>query len=157
MWLGRLRLNKTCFYDCIEQGVVKRPVSVYGVDMSARYFTLEEANALLPQIEPVMARLLERRGKAARLARDMEPLLADIKVDVGGPILTELTQDFVAIEEMVQEIQSFGCLVKNLNAGLLDFLAVRDGREVYLCWRYGEPEISFYHELHTGFNGRQPV
>ncbi len=126
--------------------------------MSAtKYFTLEEANALLPQIEPLMARLLERRAKAARLSREIKSLLADVRLDVGGPVFAELTQDFATIERMVREIQSFGCVVKNLNAGLLDFLAVRDGREVYLCWRYGEPAVAFYHELHLGFNGRQPV
>jgi len=122
-----------------------------------KYFTLEEVNDLLPQLEPLMGRLLERRAKTARLSREIEPLLADVRLDVGGRVPAELTQDFVAIESMVQEIQSFGCVVKNLNVGLLDFLTVRDGREVYLCWRYGEPTVAFYHELHTGFNGRQPV
>ncbi|MCP4425800.1 MAG: DUF2203 domain-containing protein [Chloroflexi bacterium] len=125
--------------------------------MATRYFTLEEANALLPQIEPLMARLLARRAKAARSTREIESLLADARVDVGGPIPSKLAQDFAAIEELAQKIQSFGCIIKNLNAGLLDFLSERDGREVYLCWRYGEPAIAFYHELHTDFNGRQPV
>lgn len=126
--------------------------------MSAtKYFTLEEANALLPQIEPLMAQLLERRAKAARLSQEIKSLLADTRLDVGGAVPAELTQDFAAIEKLVKDIQSFGCVVKNLNAGLLDFLTVRDGREVYLCWRYGEPAVAFYHELHTGFNGRQPV
>ena len=124
---------------------------------ATKYFTLEEANALLHQIEPLMARLLERRAKVARLSLEIKSLLADIRLDVGGAVPAELTQDFAAIEKLVKEIQSFGCVVKNLNAGLLDFLTVRDGREVYLCWRYGEPAVAFYHELHTGFNGRQPV
>jgi hypothetical protein len=47
--------------------------------------------------------------------------------------------------------------VKDLNAGLIDFPARRDGREVLLCWRYGEPQVEFYHELHTGFAGRKRV
>ncbi len=125
--------------------------------MAARYFTLDEANALLPQIEPLMARLLETRDKAARLSKEIEPLLADARIDIGGAIPSQLAQDFAAIQRLVQEIQSFGCIVKNLNAGLVDFLTERDGREVYLCWRYGEPAVAFYHELHMGYNGRQPV
>jgi hypothetical protein len=44
-----------------------------------------------------------------------------------------------------------------MNGGLLDFLSERNGRDVYLCWRYGEPTISHYHELHTGYNGRRPI
>jgi hypothetical protein len=60
------------------------------------------------------------------------------------------------IEGLIDEIKAYGCVLKDLNAGLLDFLAERDGREVYLCWRYGEDKIEFYHELHTGFQGRRP-
>ncbi|MCB9422578.1 MAG: DUF2203 domain-containing protein [Ardenticatenaceae bacterium] len=125
--------------------------------MSGRYFTLEEANALLPTIEPLMGLLLEKRAHAARLTREIHPLLADIRLDVGGTIPSELVQEFADIESLLGQIQAFGCLVKDLNGGLLDFLSERDGRDVYLCWRYGEPAISFYHELHTGFNGRRPV
>ena len=125
--------------------------------MPSKYFTLEEANALLPTIEPLMGQLLEKRARAARLTREIQPLLADIRIDVGGTIPSELAQEFADIEVLLARIQSFGCLVKDLNGGLLDFLSERDGRDVFLCWRYGEPAISFYHELHTGFNGRRPV
>jgi hypothetical protein len=125
--------------------------------MASRYFTLEEANALLPLIEPLMGQLLEKRARAVRLAREIQPILADIRLDVGGPIPSELAQEFEVIESLLAEIQGFGCIVKDMNGGLLDFLSERDGRDVYLCWRYGEPMISHYHELHTGFNGRRPV
>jgi len=57
----------------------------------------------------------------------------------------------------MNQIRSHGCLIKDLNTGLVDFLSKRDGREVYLCWRYGEPRIDFYHELHTGFKNRQQI
>ena len=125
--------------------------------MNSRYFTLEEANALLPMIEPLMGQLLEKRARAARLARDIQPLLANIRVDIGGSIPSELAQEFVVIESLITKIRAFGCEVKDLNGGLLDFLSERNGRDVYLCWRYGESMISHYHELHTGFNGRRPV
>lgn len=104
-----------------------------------------------------MGKLIEKRAKAARLTREIQPLLADIRVDVGGAIPTELVSEFAEIEALLAEIQTFGCVVKDLNGGLLDFLSERNGRDVFLCWRYGEPAISFYHELHTGFNGRRPV
>ncbi len=125
--------------------------------MASRYFTLEEANALLPEIEPLMGQLLEKRARAVRLAREIQPLLADIHLDVGGQIPSELVREFEVIEALLAQIQGFGCIVKDLNGGLLDFLSERDGRDVYLCWRYGEPMISHYHDLHAGFNGRRPV
>lgn len=104
-----------------------------------------------------MGQLLEKRARAARMARDIQPLLSNIRVDIGGSIPSDLVQEFAAIELLLVEIRGFGCEVKDLNGGLLDFLSERNGRDVYLCWRYGEPTISYYHELHTGFNGRRPV
>lgn len=125
--------------------------------MTARYFTVEEANALLPSIEPLMGQLLENRARAVRLARDIQPLLRDIRVDVGGAVPSELVLVFAEIDGLLAEIQAFGCIIKDLNGGLLDFLSERNGRDVYLCWRYGEPTVAHYHELHTGFNGRRPL
>jgi hypothetical protein len=126
--------------------------------MSAtRFFTVEEANALLPRLEPLMARMLERRAKVVRMRSAVENLIEDIRSDVGGRFASEMTLDFVAIEKLKDEIQSYGCIIKSIDAGLLDFLTRRDGRIVYLCWRYGEPEVAFYHELHTGFSGRRRV
>ena len=122
--------------------------------MTVRYFTLEEANQALPAIKPIMGQLLERRAKAARLSRQIEHLLENSHVDFGGAIPAELAKEFVIIEELLGQIKSFGCVVKNLEAGLIDFLAKIDGRDVYLCWRYGEDRIAYYHELHTGFQGR---
>ena len=48
-------------------------------------------------------------------------------------------------------------VLKSLEAGLLDFLCERDGRDVFLCWRYGEPTVQYYHELHIGYQGRRPI
>jgi hypothetical protein len=120
-----------------------------------RYFTIEEANALLPTLEPLVGELLERRARVVRLSDTQRSLLSDRFSDVGGPVLTQMTQEFVLIELLVQEIVSYGCVLKDINVGLVDFLAEKDGREVYLCWRYGEPHVEYYHELHTGFQGRQ--
>jgi len=125
--------------------------------MTSRYFTVEEANALLPEIEPLMGRLLEHRARVVRDRKQIEDLLEDLHSNVGGPVASEMAQRFVAIERLVKKIQSYGCVVKDMNTGLLDFLAKIEGREVYLCWRYGEPRVAHYHELHTGYNGRQPV
>ena len=63
----------------------------------------------------------------------------------------------MAIDRLLAQIHEYGCEVKDLNVGLLDFLAEMDGREVYLCWRFGEEEIAYYHDLHTGFGGRRRI
>ena len=125
--------------------------------MSQRYFTIEEANALLPELEPLVGRLLELRARVSHDSRAVGPALADLRSDVGGPIASRLTGEFEQIELLVKRIQTYGCVMKSLESGLLDFLCERDGRDVYLCWRYGEASIQYYHEIHTGFQGRRPV
>lgn len=127
------------------------------VTMKPRKFTIEEANALLPVIEPLLGQLLERRARVVVARKELGALLDDLHVNVGSAALTEIANEFEKIRQLAARIQSHGCFLKDTNAGLVDFLAEIDGREVFLCWRYGEPEVSFYHELHTGYNGRQPV
>ncbi|MCA9918893.1 MAG: DUF2203 domain-containing protein [Anaerolineales bacterium] len=122
-----------------------------------KYFTVEEANALLPKLKPLMKQLLNRRARASRLAQQNGHLTRDYYNNVGSADLSTLTLDFIAIEQMIEQVQAFGVLLKDVNAGLLDFLCERNGRDVYLCWKYGEEKIEFYHELHTGFAGRQRV
>lgn len=125
--------------------------------MAVQYFTVDQANELLPTLEPLVGQLLERRAKVVATRNELGEAMDDLHNNVGGRLHTEMVRDFEVIEQLVARIQSFGCILKDMNSGLLDFLSQREGREVYLCWRYGEPRVAFYHELHTGFNGRQPV
>lgn len=125
--------------------------------METRYFSVEEANELLADIEPLMERLLERRTKVVESRQKIYQLLAAGNSDFGGPAASELAQDFMVIERLARKIRSHGCIIKDLNNGLVDFLSKRDGREIYLCWRYGEPRVEFFHELHMGFKGRQHI
>jgi len=125
--------------------------------MSMRYFTLDEANALLPELEPLVGRLLELRARVTHESRSMGEVLSDLRSNVGGPGASRLVKEFEEIELLIRRVQSYGCVVKSLEAGLLDFLCERDGRDVFLCWRYGESSIQFFHELHLGYSGRQAV
>lgn len=125
--------------------------------MAIRYFTVDEANALLPELEPLVGRLLELRARASHSARQLSGVLGDLRSDIGGPQASRLVGEFAEIESLVERITSYGCVIKSLEAGLLDFLCERDGRDVYLCWRYGEPSIRYYHELHSGYQGRQAL
>jgi hypothetical protein len=68
-----------------------------------------------------------------------------------------MVPDFEKFDALIHEIQSSGVLIKDINLGLLDFPALRSGQEVYLCWKYGEGEIAFWHEIEAGFAGRRPI
>jgi hypothetical protein len=65
--------------------------------------------------------------------------------------------DFEKIQRAVKAIEGLGLQLKDINTGLIDFLSERDGREVYLCWRFDEPRVAHWHDLDAGFAGRQPL
>ncbi|MBP6017245.1 MAG: DUF2203 domain-containing protein [Candidatus Promineofilum sp.] len=125
--------------------------------MPIRYFTVEEAGALLPDLEPLVGRLLELRAQVSHDSRAIADVLADAHQDVGGPVASRLVVQFEEIDTLINRIQSHGCVLKSVESGLLDFLCEREGRDVYLCWRYGEPSIRYFHEVHSGFQGRRPL
>lgn len=125
--------------------------------MSLRYFTVDEANALLPELSPLVERLLALRAQITHESRALGEVLGDTQSDFGGPMASRLTAEFAEVEQLVQRIQSYGCVIKSLEAGLLDFLCERDGRDVFLCWRFGEPRIEYYHEVHSGYQGRKRI
>jgi hypothetical protein len=122
-----------------------------------RYFTIEEARAVLPEIAPLVGGLLEARAKVVVTGQGMQDVLGDLQSDVGGPKAARLVAEFEKIESLIEQIQSYGCAIKSVEAGLIDFLYDMDGRDVYLCWRYGEPTIAYYHDIHEGYNGRRPL
>ena len=127
----------------------------------ARYFTPEEVNNILPLVSPLVGEVLERRARVVVAVEDdqVKQLLNDEPCrNVGNRAASELVKEFEKIELLINKIQGYGCHIKDLNSGLIDFLARRRGREVFLCWRYGEPlQINYYHELHTGFAGRRTI
>lgn len=125
--------------------------------MTIRYFTIEEANEMLPLIEPLVAELLDRRARIVHQRQALGELLDDVSVDIGGAALSELTVAFEKIEKLTEEIQSHGCVIKSINIGLIDFWSKVDGDDVFLCWRYGEERVEHYHPIHEGFNGRLPL
>jgi hypothetical protein len=124
----------------------------------ARYFTVAEANALLPALRPRVARLI---AAWRRLSAAQEQVVAILerkpRADLGGAPLTQAAGDIVSAQNAMVAIQALGVELKDPATGLIDFPALRDGVEVYLCWRYGEPRVGFWHPVETGFAGRQPL
>ncbi len=128
-----------------------------------RLFTLAEAEALLPELRQTVAVMrdhkteLERHHRAyALLARHASGEGPDAR---GAQLRHHDARERLAAElrEIIGTITRLGVEVKGLDQGLLDFPSERDGRAVYLCWQYDEPSIGWWHELSTGFRGRQPL
>lgn len=131
--------------------------------MEKKWFTLEEANALLPKIREEIAELqsikreFEKRYLRLKLLKERAE---KPRASESDPFFTlEAELEFMQIEArtIVQSIHMKGAQLKDLDMGLVDFPSLRDGEEVLLCWRLGEPSITHWHGLGEGFMGRKRI
>jgi hypothetical protein len=126
--------------------------------MSGRLFTVEEANALLPALVRLMERMFAAREKIIAMGEELERVLAASSGNGGSKDASRAAAEISIISEIVAEIRGLGCEIKDLDEGLVDFPARHpegEGRVVFLCWRYGEEKIEWWHETDAGFAGRQ--
>jgi hypothetical protein len=123
----------------------------------ARLFTLEEANELLEKVRPLVSSLLAAREQVVRLQPSLEPVLEKAVGNGGGQAAGEALELLHQIRRTIEEINSHGILVKDIQLGLLDFPSEREGRVVFLCWRHGEPNVSHWHEVDSGYASRKPI
>ena len=123
----------------------------------SHYFSLQEANEALNIIRPLMDEVQRIRQKILEKQPEAWPAIEKSAGNGGNRALSNMVQDFEKFDALVHRIQDTDVLIKDINTGLLDFPALRDGREVYLCWQYGEEEIAFWHEVEAGYAGRQPI
>lgn len=140
-------------------------------DDGKRYFTVEEANELLPELEHRFGKVMQLRAQLRATYEELEKRGVSIDLSDSERMLqlvegeehdvTRLRGRFralmEALAEELQAIEAAGVAVKDLEIGLCDFLGQRDGRDVWLCWQYGEKRVAHWHELDTGFAGRQPL
>jgi hypothetical protein len=130
----------------------------------AREFTVEEANAVVDELRPVVEEMVEHGRKLAAAQRRQRSLVTRIAGN-GGDLppsdLRDLAETIQAEADAVaacaQEIDGAGAQIKSLEEGLLDFPSRRDGELVLLCWKLGEGEIEYWHGLDEGFAGRKPL
>ena len=122
-----------------------------------KYYTPKEANEALSIVRIMMEEMMQIGEKI----RDHQPELWDLVQksagNGGNPTLSKLLKDFDRLDELLHQIQDMGIHVKDLISGLIDFPAWHEGREIYLCWRYGEDSIQFWHEIEAGFQGRRLI
>ena len=122
-----------------------------------RYFTVEEADALLPRLTALIEQMRAAR-EAIRAARaDLLPVLEAAMGNGGSRKAGDLLGYFQQMEQAFLTIVGSGCELKDVETGLIDFPAQREGRVIYLCWRYGEDRVRYWHELDGGFAGRRPL
>lgn len=134
-------------------------------DEESKLFSLSEAERLRAQLEPVLIEAMELRGKLADVEEKLVTLAERIQRSGGMLVPFEMAANWRmernrlvdAIHEALERIHSTGCVVKDLEAGLLDFPARMNGESVYLCWKLGEDRIRFYHRQDEGFSGRKPI
>lgn len=125
--------------------------------MPPKFFTLDEANAMLPRLRTIVAQMLAARQRIVDAQPELWPMLEKSAGNGGTAHAGKLLADFERVRSSMQAIDALGIELKDVNTGLVDFLTERDGRVVYLCWRYDEPEVGFWHDLEAGFAGRQPL
>jgi hypothetical protein len=129
-----------------------------------RLFTLEQANAALTRVRPLVELVVERRATLLAAQARLAELLAKVAGN-GGGLDPSAAQELVAavqeaeheLDAVVAELSEVGVVVRDPDSGLVDFPSVRDGKPVFLCWQLGEDDVSWWHGPEEGFAGRKPL
>ena len=122
-----------------------------------RYFTLDEATATLAVIRPLLAEIQEIRQAILEMQPEVWPVLAKAAGNGGSQAANQVETEFHRLNQLVHRLQATGAVLKDIDLGLIDFPGLRDGREIYLCWKFDEDRIRYWHDLDSGFAGRQPL
>lgn len=123
-------------------------------EQPVRHFSAEEANALLPTVAPLVEEL---RDAHALMEERQDEVTESIPTNGGGAVHREFLDATTRAAKALGELQDLGLVVRDPSSGLVDFPAVREGQEVFLCWQIGEPAVAWFHPPETGFAGRQPL
>jgi hypothetical protein len=131
----------------------------------AKRFTLAEAEHLLPQIGEWLREAVTVKSDYEKAGQEVESLLRRIMqnggmvVDREGAMEARSRRDRLGerVRKAIERIQETGCVIKDLDVGLVDFPTLFRGEEVYLCWKMDEPAIGFWHSIQHGFAGRKPI
>jgi hypothetical protein len=120
----------------------------------SRHYSLEEASTLLPRVNELLAAMRDARDRLGD--SEARAALAEAS-NGGGKPGRVVSEGFLELRESMLELREREIMLRDLDRGLVDFPALREGREIYLCWQEGEPEIGFWHEPDAGFAGRRPL
>ena len=121
-----------------------------------KHYTRDEARELLPQIRKSLAEL-NRLREDLQLYEKRLSGLTEQGNDVGGETVNNWIRALAAMQEILADFQRRQIFIKDLSRGLVDFPAIIGGREVFLCWEQDEDDVEFWHDLETGFGGREKL
>ena len=122
--------------------------------MSSKLYTVEEANALLPYLAPTLVELREKSEDAAQIR---ESVAHAASTNGGSTKRERWSRTLARVGELVQRLQEWELELRDVASGLVDFPAQVDGQDAWLCWRLGEPEVSYWHPRSEGFGSRRPL
>jgi hypothetical protein len=129
-----------------------------------RIFTQAEARAALPNVRRQAERLVTARADQLAASAQIAELTAatagnghGVKREALAVLHDQLGRAETELSETLAALEELGVVVKDVDAGLVDFLALRDGEQVFLCWQLGEEDVTWWHGLEEGFRGRQPI
>ena len=131
----------------------------------ARYFTLSQAQRLIPVVERALREALFQKAEYQKADQELDRITEKIRLSGGsrvnpGTMLSlraRRDSSAKALKQAMEKIEETGALVKDLDIGLIDFMALYQDREVCLCWKLGEDAIGFWHAVEEGFRGRKPI
>ena len=122
------------------------------------YFTTNDANQILPEVIKKFENTLKKKNEVSKLEQKLQVLLESTnKFDEYIPIKQQLNSAITQFYESSEILEKTGVVIKNIDQGLLDFPSKRFDEDVWLCWKYGETEIKFWHDGDSGFLGRKPI
>lgn len=119
-----------------------------------KHYTREEAQALLPQVRKWLEKLEQARDHLVKYDKRLTALMEPGR-DAGGDVVNRWAQTMADFRGAMEEFERREILVKDLDRGLLDFPAIIGGKEVFLCWEKDEDDIEFWHDLDSGYAGRE--
>lgn len=122
-----------------------------------RIFSLFEANQLIPQLQSNLTTVQQRKAVLLRTREEVRKASANADHGGGTAVSSHYVKSLQDISASLRAIHELGVVVKDIDLGLCDFPHVRDGRVVYLCWKLGEKEIRWWHEVTTGYKDRCPL
>jgi hypothetical protein len=126
------------------------------VSQHARHYTVDQANAALEWVGERLERL--RAARVQLSDEEARTALGEAAPSNGGGEPGRVVSEaFLELQRTLGELQAMDVVLRDLERGLVDFPALREGREVYLCWEAGESEIEFWHDIGAGYGGRQPL
>ena len=122
-----------------------------------KYFSVEEANAFIPKLLIDIPRIQSLMKSLVCEYPDIRKAREKAQFNGGSLQGVDYINCVLKINSLTQGLESKGCVLKGIEHGLVDFPSLRDGKEVYLCWKNPEERIEYWHDVHSGFAGRQPI